>query len=457
MAAASIVQTCNVQVLSTLADLKEILKSKKEDVLLQDAITKYNTDTYEKEFFINIFHFVIGSMVYECDFIDPSNPFPRNHEAPIIVRNLVTNPGDSQIAPNLIEYLITNRYIKVNINQVLILIDPQYTTNCKLVGLQSAFPNFVTNPILAFDGQMTNSDKQPVLPYHSILEPIVVTCDISELEMKHIMGSLLFTPVFTTDLIPDTKDKQPAFKNTNILINVMDCTSHIMRHTWVNNNHPSIYQAMPDCFALDSSPQYMPVITYSSNSSNPDKPPIRWANWHLDMEFIPIYQITSPHTYKFLITHYNRFIMEIVMLGFTKLASRMKVTRTYELPSLIDQELPITFTFNFLTLQEFRDYWQSSNSQIKNAFQDAFMSYLDGFFAHNIRRFIDILLNLPNSEIDSSQSVITIAMQYLAEHINQFQKLAAGASDIQPFEFTDDVGLLQSRIGEYLHNAGIHL
>jgi hypothetical protein len=227
-----------------------------------------------------------------------------------------------------------------------------------------------------------------------------------------------------------------------------------MRHTWAHNNHPMIYQAMPDCLALDNTPQYMPIITFSSTDKN--EIPIRWANWKLDMEFIPVYQITSSHIYRFLITNYNRFIMEIVMLGFTKLVSRMKVTRLYELPS--PEGTPsISFNFSHLSLLEFREYWQSSNLQIRNSFQQVFMSYLDGFFAHNIRRFIDILLNSTHMEDDNSQPVTIVAMRYLKENIAQFQKLATGDSELKPFEFTDDIGLLQERIGEYLHNAGVHL
>ena len=419
-----------------LAALNDIIRSKVQDVMLQNSISKHGDG--DKEYYINVFHFVIGSKVYESDFTNPENPYPRNHEAPTIVKNLIHTPGN-QLAPNIVEMLVNEQYKRLNINQILILIDPRYRDDNKLTGLQSVFPIFETSSILAVSGYVNDSTSTPIIPYNSILEPIVITDDITELQVKAFIGSSLYIPSV------DSKDPSTC-ECTNILVNVMDCTSHVMRHTWVNNNHPLIYQAMPDCFTIDSTPQYMPIITFSSIGEYN----IRWCNWKLDKELIPVYQLTSPTTYRFLITNYWREIMDIYMIGFTKLASRMKVSREYVLPD------NTRFSFNMLSMREFCNYWQ--DTQRGKAFQDFFMSYLDGFFAHNIRKFIDIITGLTlSNEDDYKQPITVIAMKFLEWHVAELNQLAIGCDSIPPFQFTHDIPNLQSRISEYLNASRIYL
>lgn len=405
-------------------NLQDFIKSKLDDITIQNTI-----DT--GDFYLNIIHFVIGSYVYENDFINPNNPYKRNHECPMIIQNLVNNPI-AQCSPSIIEMLVLSHYKKLNINQIAILIDPQYKKDTKLIGLTSVYPSFDTNPILAIDGHLTTLDSEPIMPYNSILEPIIIQSDIAEIQIKTLIDSITLS--------------QYSGKGSAVLVNCMDCCSHVMRRTWIYNEHPRIYQSMPDCMLIDSEPAYMPVITFSSQGADS----IRWCNWRLDKELILVYLITAPSTYNFIITNYKRYIIDILMLGFTKLASRMNVSRVYRLSNGVE------FTFNTISQTEFRNYWQDITS-IGCRFREHFMEYLDGFFAHNVRRFIEIILTLPahSYPYDADKTITQIGMDYLLYHIDEFNKLAMGK--IHMIETTKDISILRTRITEYLNAHNIYL
>jgi hypothetical protein len=417
--------------------LQDFIKSKLDEITIQNTINN-------GDFYLNIIHFVIGSYVYEYDFKKTDNTSQRNHECPAIIQNLVNNPI-AQCSPSMIEMLVLGHFKTLNINQIIILIDPQYKHDTKLTGLTSVYPSFDTNPILAVSGYLTTLNgeggeggegEEPIMPYNSILEPIIIQSDIAELQVKALIGSI----------ISSTKDIQ-QFANSNrnaILINSMDCSSRVMRHAWIYNDHPRIYQTMPDCMIIDSEPEHMPVITFSSQGAES----IRWCNWRLDKELIPVYQLTSPTTYRFLITNYQRYIMDILMLGFTKLASRMNVSRVYTLSNGVE------FTFNTISQTEFRNYWQDT-TPIGYRFREYFMAYLDGFFAHNVRRFIEIILALPLHPDNSNKSITQIGLDYIKYHITEFNTLSMGK--IPMIKFNRDIPILQLCIGEYLNAHNIYL
>jgi hypothetical protein len=414
--------------------LPEFLQQKLEEVKLQNEIAASESGTFT----LVIFHLIIGSHVYESDFRSAASQYPRNHECPTMIQN-----PQSLISPSMMEMLATSKYKSVNISQILILIDPQYLRDCRLIGLTSVYPSFEYNPILVIDGHLTTPDERvltdaaPVMPFTATLEPVVLPYDITEQDALTAMKCLT--------------DSAAGFTaHTAILVNCMDCTSHTMRRTWIENDDPRIYLAMPDCLAVDSKPEYMPVATFSYVSFNAVRNSVRWCNWYRDKDLIPIYQLTSPSTYKFMIDSFNAYIMNVFMIGFTKLVSRMSVTREYTLSN------GIKFTFNTLSQSDFCRYWLDA-TRIGDEFREHFMSYLDPYFTNNIRKFVDTIVKLPIPAGDEPKPITQIALDYLSRITEEFKQLSDGSTPA--FQVTPGIPIreLKSHIESYLNDHGIYM
>jgi hypothetical protein len=393
--------------------------------LIIDNLQAMNSLSIPDELSINIVSIIVGSCVSKVDFDNPSPqyPYPRNHECPAFVSNLLQNPG-CQISPALIEYIRQQKIHTININQYMFLIYPMYSREEYTIpyGLASIFPSVMHNPINAKNGFIIQDELLPApIKYNSLLEPYIIPQDINEREVNNII------------------EQFQTVGCGSLLINLMDCTSNTLRRLWMQNTAPNVYLAMPDCLTRDNTPMYMPVITYSSTGC-------RWINWSLDKELAPLYQLISPHTYEFLIHNYKRLVLETYFMPICKILGRMRVTLEYKLDDTK------SIIFSLMSFQEFKNLW--NHHRVK--FASLFISFMDEYYKWNYYKFIEILLEEhSDSEEPSMQKIL---LGYLKKHLQQLR--AFFPSDHIPEHIIDDDSdddkRIQSFINDYLHENDIH-
>lgn len=406
------------------------------DTIITSLLTTKQLSHIPNELSINIINIIVGSFVCKQDFDNPDQNTPRNHEYPAFVHNLLAKPG-SQLSPAFLEHIQQSRITKVNFNQYMFLIDPMYGREEYSVpyGLVSAHPSIMYNPIISNSGFIQHDELLHIpVEYNSFLEACIVPYDIEELHVLKMINQ------FQSLVAP----------NNSLLINIMDCTSNILRKMWMQNNEPNIYLAMPDCLARDNATMYMPVITYTTQDKYDNHDfnkgawsgcGCRWINWNLDKDNAPVFQLFSPNTYQFLINNCKRQTLETYFIPISKMLGRMRVSIEYNLKN------GITFRFNKMTFQDFKDLWQNHHSE----FSQLFISFMDGYFKWNYCKFIEILLaDYANTEELSMQ---TILLQYLSTHLKMLKTLF-------PIEaipdYTDDDRHMQTVINDYLHINNIH-
>lgn len=337
----------------TIPEFPEYLK---QSVLAPSALSSSPT--------INIWHFIIGAYTSPMDFMNPLVLNPRNHECPQLVKNLMHQPG-LQFSPAIIETFTQSGFQGVNIRQHLVLIDPMYSQKGIpiFVGLHSVYPDFTTNASITNEG-VINTDSGARIKYVTTLEPVIIPCDVTESNV------LDFIHHITSHQTPKP-DHNP---NLTLLINIMDCTSHVMRRTWIDNDRANIYIPMPNCLTNDADIAHLPIITS-------DQDGIRWCNYKRDEDLVSVYEAIAPNVHAFLINQYRHIIAGVYLLGWCKVSSRLRVTREYTLTD------GVRFKFNEISIADFAVLWK------KLEFQTVFMEYMDYFFAANIRRFINELLD----------------------------------------------------------------
>lgn len=350
---------------------------------------------------INVVSIIVGSFVNMVDFDrgmldipsqqDPYHP-PRNHECSAFVRNLLQNPG-SQFAPAFLEHLWQNKMDTININQYMFLIDPMYSQEQNTIpnGLASVFPSILHNPIISTNGFIVNDALLPApIIYNSFLEPYIIPHDVDEVCVDNIIAQF------------------QTLGSSSLLINLMDCTSNILRKLWVQNTNTNVYLAMPDCLAKDNTPMYMPVITYATDAVGAAIG-CRWVNWALDKEFTSLFELISPHTYEFLIHNYKRMAIETYFIPICKILSRMRVSVEYELDDIK------SIVFSKMSFQEFKYLWIHKREK----FAPLFMSYMEPYYKWNHYKFIEILIaSHSDSEEPSMQKIL---QRYIEEHLQQLK------------------------------------
>jgi hypothetical protein len=378
------------------------------------------------ELSINVVSFIIGSYASKVDFENPSNSYSRNHECTSFACNLLQNPV-GQLSPSFLEYARQSNTNTININQYMFLIDPMYSKQEHAIphGLASKYPSIMYNPIISVSGFIMQDNLLPSpIAYNSILEPCIIPEDIDEKMIQSII------------------ERFQTIGNGKILINLMDCTSYVLRKMWVENNIPNIYLATPDCLARDNTPMYMPVITYSSPSGCADKwSGCRWINWNLDKDMATLYQLISPHTYEFIIHNYKRIVLETYFMPICKILSRMRVTKEYKFQN------GTAFRFDKMSFLEFRHLW----NHVHVEFRDMFISYMDEYYKWNYYKFISILLK--DHSITDELSMQKILLGYLEAHLQQLKVFFP--LDSIP-DYTNNETTLLPVIYDYLHENNIH-
>lgn len=376
-----------------------------------------------RELSINVISIIIGASMGYADFHNPECEYKRNHECPAFVNNLLKMPN-IQFSPSFIEHIHHNNMETININQYLYLIDPMYSREEQKIphGLVSIYSSVLKNPIISTNGIIkTDEMLANDIKYNSFLETYIIPDNIDELHIESIIEK---------------------FKNARInylLINIMDCTSNVLRKSWVQNTNPYVYIAMPDCLANDNLPMYKPIITFYDS---PENTGCRWMNWNLDKNMAAIYKAFSPHTYEFLIHNYKRMVLEKYFIPICKILGRMRISLEYKLNA--DR----CIIFSQMTFPEFKYLWKHEREQ----FVPLFISFMDSYYKWNYYKFIDnILLN--ENTFNEELSMQKILLSYLEKHLKQ---LKIFFPDEPIPAFIDDERHLQSDIYNYMHDNGIH-
>jgi hypothetical protein len=335
-----------------IQNIKQIdIKTIKEHIL-SNISTSSNT--------ITVYHFIIGSKSYEQDFsIDPllQTFRPRNHECPKIVENLLFNP-DLQISPDILKNEL-KLYEDITIRQVLFLIDPAYMKNPIPVGLISVINGLPLD--LTIEHNLENINIK------SILEPIIVPCDITE---KHVLELIKTLEMFRS-IYP-------------IIINIMDCSSNTCLNIYsdsIGSITNWLYITKPKCLIDDTELQYIPMLTFENScadavSESPDslftsnKLNVRWINWKDDSMIIKdinydMYTncIYTKNFYEFLVRIYKVETFEYSLFlinklwGITTYTSNHTINYRQNVGSRFNTSQDININFSKLTFEEFAKYW----------------------------------------------------------------------------------------------------
>jgi hypothetical protein len=324
---------------------------------------------------ITIYHFIIGSKAYENDFALDSllqSDRPRNHECPKIVENLLFNP-DLQLSPDILSNDL-KQYKDITIRQILILIDPAYVAKPLPVGLLSVIDGLPLD--LTIEHNLENINIK------SILEPIIVPCDITE---AHVIEMIKILSIF--------KSMYP------ILINIMDCSSNTCTNIYANsisyiggygvgngvgNTSISsiincIHITKPKCLIDDTELQYIPIITFCKDGIERDtnslftdnKLNIRWVNCKDDLEIIDktisftVYSncIYSKNLHNYITRLYKVETFEYSLFLIQKLWGVTTYTSNHIINYKViinrfESNKEITINFSKLSFEDFAKYWK---------------------------------------------------------------------------------------------------
>lgn len=378
------------------------------------------------ELSINVISIIVGSFVGYANLHNSDNKYQRNHECPTFVNNLLQTPA-SQLSPSVLEHIEHNNVETININQYLYLIDPMYSREEHEIpyGLASVYSSVLKNPIISTSGIIKHDQLlSKNIKYNSFLEPYIIPDNIDELQIESII-----------EKIQNARDRD---RDNYLLINIMDCTSNVLRKLWIQNTEPNVYLAMPDCLAIDNLPMYKPVITFSDSH---EWTGCRWINWNRDKDMMTLYKAFSPHTYEFLIHNYKRMVLETYFIPICKILGRMRISLEYKINA--DRSI----IFSQMTFPEFKYLW----TQERALFVPLFISFMDSYYKWNYYKFIDILIN--ENIFNEELSMQRILLSYLETHLAQ---LKIFFPDEPIPAFINDEQHLQSDIYNYMHYNGIH-
>jgi hypothetical protein len=314
----------------------------------------------EKVLVLSVYNIVVGSYMCKEDILNPSVEYKRNHECPQVVKNIFHNL-ESQVSSEMLEYI--SHYDKIIVRQYLILVDDIYNKENSYYGLCSVFPNIIKDGkcILEYNIQYNEYKSSKVF---SCIEPVIVPstaslCDIHDI-IKHLSDSASRIP---------------------IVVNIMDCTSNLLRNLFINNDNSIIYLSKPNCLLCDDNLEYMPMITFDINNQ------IRWVNYNLDNGSIPnLLEVKdvcskSESKFNFLRTLYKVNSVNITLLTIYKMLGMLSITKIYTLQS------GKTFTFNDLTFHSLIKLWSEPD------FHNLYIYNFDTYYEPNIRYYMNSLVH----------------------------------------------------------------
>ena len=392
---------------------------------------------------ITIYHFIVGSHTMEDNINHPNPKLRRNHEFPQVVKNILYNP-ELQFSPEMQAYI--SHYETFNIIQKLFLIDPMYATNQDPIGLLkeiALWGEVIQDGKITHECELQHNEFKKT-KIQSSLEPVVIPNDIDEKQLLSLIKMIT------------------GYANQyQVLINLIDCSSHTLRNLYVHNQNPYVYIATPNCLLQDNTIPYMPVITIQEDKqqcrqqgSQQDTQDIqtitiRWCNYELDRCHIPDYQTVkdicrnAEITYSFLINIYKNKKMEIDLLTIYKFLGLLSVTKEYQLSN------GKSFAFNMLTFPDFLELWQLRE------FQNIFLVSFDPYFKENITMYINTLTS--NHRPNLLDININIRNVLFLEAWNILKQLKEYFPDDEKIPFPEHYSQVDRfKIKDYLEGNGVH-
>ena len=188
---------------------------------------------------ITVYNIIVGSHMDDMDLLEQGDEYKRNHEFPQVVKNILYDPL-LQFSPDMMEFI--SHLDNVVIRQILILIDPMYETKKEYSGLE--LQTILEDDKFVQDHKIYHNEFKST-SIKSIVEPIIISENVNE---HNIMGMI--------EQITSYSSKMP------VIVNIIDCTSFLLRELFANNSNPYVYISVPNCLLIDDNIQYMPVITY---------------------------------------------------------------------------------------------------------------------------------------------------------------------------------------------------
>ena len=417
-----------------ISDIPSIFKTPIVDI--NNVLNYIVSNVNPSRIVLTVYTIIIGSKTDSIALETTDLDWKRNHECPKFVENLFVNPS-LQFSPEFCHYLSDNaEHSEITIRQVLLLIDPLYARKNELKGL-----DFVISKLDKEMGVSSVADlKSELVIKHklhhneyrtttitSILEPVVVPCDITQKQVlsliKTIKGLSAFYPV---------------------LCNIMDCSSNTIPNIFydsIDSVNPLnlIHITYPKCLLIDTQLQYLPIITLykkeicdgselcdsygscgSDGSADSDDVElvfkktlsIRWINYHNDSKLVSDllsvsdYCPYSKRTYDFIATLYKINTIEYSLVSLYKLWGITTYTINYK--------FNYNRIFNYDRIEGGRESGCDGRNSIEN----------------------EMLINFKDLSF---------------EEFARYWKLYKGFRDLQPFNYGYDIEILNKFITNFIN------
>lgn len=373
---------------------------------------------------IPLFTFVVGSNMSQGELLPPDTPYHRNHEYSKFCRSVFEDPL-TRISPEMMEYI--SRFEMVDIHQYVILIDPCYNPTAPfakqgiLHGLKMYFPSlsFPVENNMSF-----NHNDSQITTISSSMDILIIADSVTHNDIYNYLSIIeSFREIMFVDY----------------LVNILDCTSYMMRDFWINNSSNKIWISTPECLLLDEQLKYNPMLTISKSKLTDAKRlrigsdiELRWVSFVEDeLEFAnleSIIDIADQTTHKVNILNMYEFLkndMKIKLLENDILAlCKLLALETYTLNFKLSDNTE--FIISNITYTQFTDLWHSNK-----LFSERILNLIDPYFKGNVIKFINKFL----AKLEQRQLNDTIKMSQLyQEEINCiFVKL----NTVFPEDFND--------------------
>lgn len=370
-----------------------------DKLILQINDSIHSQSDLDNNLSITIYNIIVGSYMGEAD-IKSSNPLiKRNHEFPAFVQNIFYNL-ESQLAPNM--FKLCSYYDNIIIDQHLILIDPMYKNNTDYFGLKElSFPAKEQYEI-SYNHKSKNYSNviSSIIPY-------VIDNDVSQEDINNLLENILSF----------------RFNSCNILVNILDCTSILLKELYINNTNPYIYISKPECILCDNNLEYLPLITVDDDTHE-----IRWLSYTLDSRYILEYdqyikdiqfiknsnlQAQIIKTYDFLKHTYKINTVNQILLSIYKLWGQMTITKQYMLDSYQ------VIVFNDMQFCDFARLWLDTSTN----FKEVLILRFDPFYHANIISYINTLIQqYYNKNAQNNILVLDILINETLQYFNQLNE-----------------------------------
>jgi hypothetical protein len=376
---------------------------------------------------IPLFTIVVGSNMSQGDLTSPESPYYRNHEYPQFCRKLFEDPL-TQISPQMMDYI--TRFEMLDFRQYIILIDPFYTPsianadNGILHGLKKYFPSlsFPVEHNLTFQ----HNDSQ-ITAVSSLLDVFIVTDSVTANDIYNYLSII---------------ESHNEIMYTDYLVNILDCTSHLLRDFWVNNSNNKIWISIPECMLLDSQLKYNPILTITEPKLLPTTSvkrhrmesniTLRWVSYEEDHAELPnlesiidiaehiAHKSNILNMYDFLKDDMKTNLLQNNILALVKLISLDTYTLMFKLEDSTE------FKLSKITYKKFSNLW--CNNKL---FSNRVLDLIDPYFKSNIVKFTKkFLATLEKRRLDDT---VTMLQLYQEEIDAIFKQL----NTVFPDDFKD--------------------